>query len=66
MSSLAYCLKKLGGQLSDYEKTQLRDAAKAYRKEGFDPQQSNLSAVEDILKELEVSKQNILRQIKEN
>ncbi len=62
MSSLANCLKKHGAGLSDFEIAEIKKAAKAYRDEGFKAGESNLSAVEDILKDLEAERVGILDQ----
>ena len=66
MSSLAHCLEKYGNLLTDYEKKLLQDSAQVYRKEGFKAKIANASAVEDILRDLESERDDIVIQIKAN
>jgi len=63
MSSLARCLEIHGKSLSALEIKALNDAADAYRKEGFKAEVSNASAVEDILKDLESERADIVSQV---
>lgn len=63
MRSLAYCLDKIGNQLSKTEKDAVRAAAQAYRAEGFEAHKANVWAVEQILADLEAEKADILAQI---
>ena len=60
--SLAHCLKKAGDQLSEADKKELREAAQAYRDEGFAAEVANVSAVEDVIQGLEEERADILRQ----
>ena len=64
MSSLAHCLKKLGDKLPDGDKESLQKAAGAYLKEGYEARIANTSAVEDLLKDLEVERSDIEGQIR--
>ncbi len=66
MPSLAKCLERVGSKLSDFEKDQIKKSAKAYVDEGYDAKTANLSAVEDVLFDLENEKKNILEQVEKS
>lgn len=61
MASLAYCLKKYG--ITGVEAKNLKDAAKAYLDEGYAPEKANVSAVEDMLRDLGEERTDILKQV---
>jgi len=62
LSSLSHCLELHTNLFSDEEKNQVRNAAAEYRKEGFDAQIANVSAVEDIIRDLEQERADIVKQ----
>lgn len=62
MTSLAKCLEIHKDKLSDYEISQIKKAVKGYHADGIKGSQANVSAVEDLVSDLEKEQENILRQ----
>jgi hypothetical protein len=66
MSSFKYCMQRNGNLLSGYERKTLREAIRAYRKEGYKAELANVSAVEDIIRDLNEERADIISQIKDS
>ena len=65
MSSFEYCMRRNGKLLSPYEMKSLREAIRNYRKEGYKAGAANVSAVEDILRDLGEERMDIISQIRD-
>ena len=65
MSSFEYCMRKNGNLLSAFERKSLRESIRNYRKEGYKADSANVSAVEDILRDLNEERSDIIKQIAE-
>ena len=63
MASLTHCFQKFNIHSLDQEK--IREAAKAYRNEGFRAQEANESAAGDYLKSIEEEQKSILGQVQD-
>lgn len=63
MATLSACIKKHGQGLSDLEIDQLKASAKRYiTQDAYGPEKANVAAVEDLIADLELEREDILKQ----